>query len=210
VKLQIFGSGVRKYEVELTDCEIKDLGYCIRQLCAQGFSGQASYGCTEIAIGELGDGEPSPPRSLRDSAIILLDEIEAEQCRLNKLDLIESALSDLRSRAAQEVSPPSPRGIKKRALLAIDKFLATKGAKNVDVFTALPCIVDFVRGETEVLRDRYDVSEMDLHAATIRAEKAEGDTRELKAALAELYEAASNEQYVDQLSIALERAEKLL
>jgi guanosine-3',5'-bis(diphosphate) 3'-pyrophosphohydrolase len=50
MKFLISGSGVRVHEIELTDCELKDLGYCIQQLCEQKFVGEAAYGCTLLSV----------------------------------------------------------------------------------------------------------------------------------------------------------------
>jgi guanosine-3',5'-bis(diphosphate) 3'-pyrophosphohydrolase len=50
MKFLINGSGVRVHEIELTDCELKDLGYCIQQLCEQKFIGEAAYGCTLLSV----------------------------------------------------------------------------------------------------------------------------------------------------------------
>jgi hypothetical protein len=55
MKIAVIGSGIRRGELELNDCELKDLAYCIQQICAQSFSGKTYYGCTELEILENHD-----------------------------------------------------------------------------------------------------------------------------------------------------------
>jgi hypothetical protein len=130
---------------------------------------------------------------------------------------------NLRSGAAQEVSPsanfvseirprpddPSCHVCGARMAVTEWKCLSCKATTGVEeVSPPSPALGNMNIGlhklatEPHLIRLKEDREALDK----LRA----GDTRELKAALAELYEAASNEQYVDQLSIALEKAEKLL
>jgi hypothetical protein len=51
MKILINGSGVRIQEIELTACELKDLAYCIQQICEHGFNTEyVDYGCISLCI----------------------------------------------------------------------------------------------------------------------------------------------------------------